>query len=197
MKDSNTNIFTKGLIKSNPLLVLALGMCPALATTTSAINGLGMGLATWFVLLCSNITVSLLKNTIPEKAKLPAHLIIIANFVTIAEILIQAYWPELHDNLGIYIPLIVMNCLILGRAEVFASGHSVFKSALDALGMGLGFTLALTLLGVIREFLGTGKTFGNIVFPGEYGALLFVLAPGAFITLGFLIAGTNKLKKQS
>jgi electron transport complex protein RnfE len=196
MKDSNYKIFINGLISDNPIFVLTLGMCPTLATTTSALNGLSMGLATLFVLVGSNISVSLMKNIIPEKVRIPAYIVVIANFVSIVEMLIHAYLPDLFDDLGIFIPLIVVNCIVLGRAEAFAAKNTIFKSGLDGLGMGLGFTFALTLLGVIREFLGTGKAFGLSIFPTEYGALLFVLAPGAFIALGFLIAMMNKFKQS-
>ena len=197
MKDSAYNIIVKGLITQNPVLVLTLGMCPTLATTTSAINGMSMGLATLFVLFSSNTVVSLLKNIIPDKIRIPAYVVVIATFVSIVEMLIHADFPQLYESLGIFIPLIVVNCIVLGRAEAFASKNSVFRSALDGLAMGLGFTLALTLLGSIRELLGTGKIFGHTIYSEHYGALLFVLAPGAFITLGFLISFLNKLAKSS
>ena len=194
MKDSPLKVFLNGLIKENPIFVLILGMCPTLATTYSAINGLSMGLATLFVLFGSNVVISILKNIIPDKIRIPAFIVIIATFVSIAEMLMHAYFPAIYNSLGIFIPLIVVNCLVLGRAEAFASKNTVFRSALDGLGMGLGFTFALTLLGTLRELLGTGKVFGNIVFPDHYGALIFVLAPGAFIVLGYLIAIMNKLR---
>ena len=194
MKDSSLKVLLNGIFKENPIFVLILGMCPTLATTYSAINGLSMGLATLFVLFGSNVVISILKNIIPDKIRIPAFIVIIATFVSIAEMLIHAYFPAIYNSLGIFIPLIVVNCLVLGRAEAFASKNTVFRSALDGLGMGLGFTFALTLLGTLRELLGTGKVFGNIVFPNHYGALIFVLAPGAFIVLGYLIAIMNKLR---
>ena len=193
MKDSKFKILVNGLITENPIFVLTLGMCPTLATTTSAINGMSMGLATLFVLVGSNVVVSMLKNIIPDKVRIPAYVVVIATFVSVVEMLIHAYFPALYESLGIFIPLIVVNCIVLGRAEAFASRNTVFRSALDGIGMGLGFTLALTLLGVARELLGTGKAFGFIIFSDQYGALLFVLAPGAFIVLGYLIAIMNKL----
>jgi len=195
MKDSNFKIFANGLIKENPIFVLTLGMCPTLATTTSAINGMCMGLATLFVLFGSNIVVSMLKKIIPDKVRIPAYVVVIATFVSVVEMLIHAYFPALYESLGIFIPLIVVNCIVLGRAEAFAAKNSIFKSALDGFGMGLGFTFALTLLGVARELLGTGKAFGFVVFPDQYGALIFVLAPGAFIVLGYLIVVMNKFIK--
>jgi electron transport complex protein RnfE len=195
MKDTKFKILVNGLITENPILVLTLGMCPTLATSTSAINGMSMGLATLFVLVGSNVVVSMLKNIIPDKVRIPAYVVVIATFVSVVEMLIHAYFPALYESLGIFIPLIVVNCIVLGRAEAFASRNTVLRSALDGIGMGLGFTLALTLLGVAREVLGTGKAFGFIVFPDQYGALIFVLAPGAFIVLGYLIAMMNKLKR--
>ena len=195
MKDSKFKILVNGLITENPIFVLTLGMCPTLATTTSAINGMSMGLATLFVLVGSNVVVSMLKNIIPDKVHIPAYVVVIATFVSVVEMLIHAYFPALYESLGIFIPLIVVNCIVLGRAEAFASRNTVFRSALDGIGMGLGFTLAITLLGVARELLGTGKAFGFIIFSDQYGALLFVLAPGAFIVLGYLIAIMNKLKR--
>jgi electron transport complex protein RnfE len=195
MKKSGTSILFDGLIKENPIFVLILGMCPTLATTTSAVNGMSMGLATLFVLFGSNVAVSMLKNFIPDKVRIPAYVLVIATFVTVAEMLIHAYFPVIYDSLGIFIPLIVVNCIVLGRAEAFAAKNSVFHSALDGIGMGLGFTFALTLLGTVRELLGTGKVFGNEIFPDHYGAIIFILAPGAFIVLGYLIAIMNKLRK--
>jgi len=195
MKDSKFKILVNGLITENPIFVLTLGMCPTLATSTSAINGMSMGLATLFVLVGSNVVVSILKNIIPDKVRIPAYVVVIATFVSVVEMLIHAYFPALYESLGIFIPLIVVNCIVLGRAEAFASRNTVLRSALDGIGMGLGFTLALTLLGVARELLGTGKAFGFIIFSDQYGALLFVLAPGAFIVLGYLIAIMNKLKR--
>lgn len=193
---ANTNLKTlvNGIIKENPVFVLLLGMCPALGTTSSGINGLGMGLATTFVLLSANVVVSLLKNLIPDKVRIPAFIVVIATFVTLVEMIMQAYVPALYESLGLFIPLIVVNCIVLGRAEAFAAKNTVFKSVFDGLGMGLGFTMALTLLGSIRELLGTGKVFSLNIFPENYGMLLFVLAPGAFIALAYLIAVFNKLK---
>ena len=193
--NSNLKVFLNGFIKENPTFVLILGMCPTLATTSSALNGLSMGLATAFVLLGSNVVISLLKNIIPDKVRIPAYVVVIATFVTIVEMSMQAYLPALYESLGLFIPLIVVNCIVLGRAEAFAAKNNVLKSALDGLGMGLGFSMALTMLGSIREILGTGKIFGFTLYPDKYGMLLFVLAPGAFIALGYLIALMNKLKK--
>ncbi len=197
MNNSKLKIILNGLVKENPTFVLILGMCPTLATTSSAINGMGMGLATLFVLVGSNVAIAMLKNVIPDKVRIPAYVVVIATFVSIVEMTMQAYLPALYESLGIFIPLIVVNCIVLGRAEAFASKNSVFDSFLDGLGSGLGFTFALSLLGAIRELLGTGKTFGMIVFPEHYGMLIFVLAPGAFIALGYLIAVFNKLKKTN
>ena len=188
--------FTNGLLKENPTFVLVLGMCPTLATTTSAINGMAMGLATLFVLVCSNIVISLLKNLIPDKVRIPAFIVVIATFVTLVQLLMQAYLPAIYDVLGLFIPLIVVNCIVLGRAEAFAAKNSVGLSALDGLGMGLGFTLALTILGAVRELLGTGAIFGFHLYSDYYGALVFVLAPGAFIALAYLMAIINKLQKK-
>lgn len=193
--NSNLKVFLNGFFKENPIFVLILGMCPTLATTSSALNGLSMGLATAFVLLGSNVVISLLKNLIPDNVRIPAYVVVIATFVSVVEMSMQAYVPALYDSLGIFIPLIVVNCIVLGRAEAFAAKNTVFKSALDGLGMGLGFSMALTLLGSIREILGTGKIFGFMLYPDRYGMLIFVLAPGAFIALGYLIAVINKLKK--
>lgn len=188
--------FTNGLLKENPTFVLVLGMCPTLATTTSAINGMSMGLATMFVLVCSNTVISLLKNLIPDKVRIPAFIVVIATFVTMVQLVMQAYLPAIYDVLGLFIPLIVVNCIVLGRAEAFAAKNSVGLSALDGLGMGLGFTLALTLLGAVRELLGTGAIFGFHLYSDYYGALVFVLAPGAFIALAYLMAIINKLQKK-
>ena len=193
--NSNLKVFLNGFIKENPTFVLILGMCPTLATTSSALNGLSMGLATAFVLLGSNVVISLLKNIIPDKVRIPAYVVVIATFVTIVEMSMQAYLPALYESLGLFIPLIVVNCIVLGRAEAFAAKNNVLKSSLDGLGMGLGFSMALTMLGSIREILGTGKIFGSTLYPDKYAMLLFVLAPGAFIALGYLIALMNKLKK--
>ncbi|MBN2669875.1 MAG: electron transport complex subunit E [Bacteroidales bacterium] len=187
--------FTKGFIKENPVFVLLLGMCPTLGTTTSAINGLGMGLATAFVLIMSNMVISLVKNLIPDKVRIPAFIVIIASFVTIVDLLMAGYVPALHEQLGLFIPLIVVNCIVLGRAESFASKNGVLPSIIDGLGMGLGFTFALVLLGGTREILGSGSIF-NYKFIGDNdGMLVFILAPGAFIALGYIIAVINKLKK--
>ena len=188
-------ILLNGLMKENPVFVLLLGMCPTLGVSSSAINGIGMGLATTFVLVMSNILVSMVAGFIPDKVRIPSYVVIIATFVTIVQLVMQAYVPALYASLGLFIPLIVVNCIVLGRAEAFASKNSVFDSMLDGLGMGIGFTLALTLLGSIREILGTGKVFGLTIFPENYGSLIFVLAPGAFIVLGYLIAIINKIKK--
>ena len=188
--------FTIGILKENPTFVLVLGMCPTLATTTSAINGMAMGLATLFVLVCSNIVISLLKNLIPDKVRIPAFIVVIATFVTLVQLLMQAYLPAIYDVLGLFIPLIVVNCIVLGRAEAFAAKNSVGLSALDGLGMGLGFTLALTILGALRELLGTGAVFGFNLYSDHYGALVFVLAPGAFIALAYLMAIINKVQKK-
>lgn len=194
-KSSNLSVLFNGIIKENPIFVIMLGMCPTLGTTSSAMNGFGMGLATTFVLLSSNVVISLLKNLIPDNVRIPAFVVVIAAFVTLVEMVMQAYVPALYDSLGIFIPLIVVNCIVLGRAEAFAAKNTVFKSFLDGLGMGLGFTLALTLLGSTREILGTGKVFNYTLYPENYGMLMFVLAPGAFIALAYLIAIFNKLKK--
>lgn len=192
---SKLSIMMNGIIKENPTFVLLLGMCPTLGTTTSAINGLGMGLATTFVLLCSNTVISLLKRLIPDMVRIPSFIVIIATFVTVLQMLLQAYVPSLYESLGLFIPLIVVNCIVLGRAEAFAAKNSPFDSLLDGIGMGLGFTLALTLLGSVREILGSGKIFGLQMWGEEYGCLAFVLAPGAFLALGYLVAIINKMKK--
>lgn len=186
-------LITKGLIKENPTFVLLLGMCPTLGTTTSAINGMSMGIATMFVLIMSNIVVSLVKNVIPAKVRIPSFIVIIASFVTLVQLAMQAYVPDLYNTLGVFIPLIVVNCIILGRAEAFASKHGPFASMLDGLGIGLGFTCSLTLLGIVREVLGAGSVFGAKFLPaGTDGILIFVLAPGAFIALGYLLVLFNK-----
>ena len=191
----NFKILLNGIINENPTFVLLLGMCPTLGTTSSAINGMGMGLATMFVLICSNVVISALKNLIPDMVRIPAYVVIIASFVTLLQMVMQAYVPGLYKTLGIFIPLIVVNCILLGRAEAFASKNKPIPSFFDGLGIGLGFTMALTLLGMVREFLGTGKVFDLPVVPENYGILIFVLAPGAFIALGYLIAIVNKLRK--
>ncbi len=187
--------FSKGFFKENAIFSLLLGMCPMLGVTSSAENGLGMGLATTFVLVMANLVVSVVKDFIPDKVRIPAFILIIATFVTIVEMIMQAYVPALFESLGLFIPLIVVNCLVLGRAEAFASKNNVFSSIIDGAGMGLGFAMALTMLGSIREILGSGKIFGITLYPEDYGMLVFVLAPGAFIALGYLIALINRLKK--
>ncbi len=187
--------FTKGFIKENPVFVLLLGLCPALGVTTSAFNGLGMGLATTFVLVSSNVVVSLIKSQIPDKVRIPSFIVIIASFVTIVQLVMEAFLPDLFASLGLFIPLIVVNCLVLGRAEAFASKKNLVSSLVDGLGMGLGFAFALTLLGAVRELLGSGAIFGYPFIQGD-GMLVFVLAPGAFIGLGYLIALTNLIKKN-
>lgn len=184
-----------GIVKENPTFVLLLGMCPTLGTTSSAINGMGMGLATAFVLICSNVAISLIKNLIPDMVRIPAFVVVIASFVTLLQMVMQAYVPALYATLGLFIPLIVVNCILLGRAEAFAAKNNPVASMFDGLGMGLGFTIALTLLGAVREFLGTGKIFDISIISEEYGMLIFVLAPGAFIALGYLIAMINSFKK--
>lgn len=194
--NKNIKVIINGLIKENPTFVLLLGMCPTLATTSSAINGMSMGLATMFVLICSNAAISALKNVIPDMVRIPAYIVVIAAFVTILEMVMNAYVPALADSLGIFIPLIVVNCIVLGRAESFASKNNVIASMFDGLGIGLGFTFALTILGAIREFLGTGKIFSLTIYPESFGSLIFILAPGAFIVLGFLIAIFNNLQKK-
>lgn len=188
-------IFWNGVIPGNPVFVLLLGMCATLGTTSSAMNGLMMGIATAAVLVCSNVVVSMLKNLIPDKVRIPAYIVIIATFVSLLQMAISAWMPALNASLGIFIPLIVVNCILLGRAEAFAGKNSIFASFLDGLGCGVGFIFALTLLGGVREFLGVGSIFGGKVFPEDYGALLFVLAPGAFIALGYLIAIVNKIRR--
>lgn len=191
-------ILLKGIVKENPTFVLVLGMCPSLGVTTSAINGLGMGLATTFVLLMSNVLISLLKNFIPDKVRIPAFIVVIATFVSIVDLLIQGYVPALAESLGLFIPLIVVNCIVLGRAEAFASKNSVFDSALDGIGMGLGFTLSLTLIGLCREILGAGSAFGyKFIAPDADGILIFVLAPGAFLILGLLMALIRSFQKTN
>ena len=184
-----------GIIPGNPVLVLLLGMCATLGTTSSALNGLMMGIATGAVLICSNAAISMLRNLIPDKVHIPAYIVIIASFVTMLQLIINAYLPALNASLGFFIPLIVVNCILLGRAEAFAGKNNVIDSICDGLGCGIGFTLALTILGGIRELLGTGKLFDISIYPEDYGMILFVLAPGAFIVLGYLIAIVNKLKK--
>jgi len=186
--------FTKGFIRENPVFALFLGLCPTLGVSTSAINGIGMGMATTFVLVMSNISISLVKNLIPGNVRIPAFIVIIASFVTIVELTMQAFVPALFEALGLFIPLIVVNCIVLGRAEAFASKNTVFSSIVDGLGMGLGFTMALLILGSVREVLGSGSIFNYKFIQGD-GMLIFVLAPGAFLALGYLIMLMNKVNK--
>ena len=188
-------IISNGIIKENPTFVLLLGMCPTLATTTSSINGMSLGPATLFVLVCSNIVVSLIKSLTPDKVRIPVFVVVIASFVTILQMCLKAYLPEINKSLGLFIPLIVVNCIILGRAEAFACKNGPVASLCDGIGIGLGFTLGLTLLGTVREFFGAGSIFGFTLLPETYNVLLFFLPPGAFISLGYLIAIVNKFKK--
>ena len=188
---------TNGFIKENPTFVLLLGMCPTLATTTSGKNGLMMGLAATFVLICSNLVISLLKKLIPDAVRIPAFIVVIAGFVTVLQLLIQAFLPDLNNSLGIFIPLIVVNCIVLGRAESVASKQNPVLSILDGVSIGLGFTMSLTILGSVREFIGSGKVFEQLIYPDSYGALLFILPPGAFMVLGCLIALFNVITKKS
>ena len=192
---SNLKVILNGIITENPTFVLLLGMCPTLGTTSSAINGMSMGLATMFVLICSNIVISAVKNLIPDMVRIPAYIVVIATFVTVVQMCMQAFVPALYATLGLFIPLIVVNCIVLGRAEAFAAKNGVVASACDGIGIGLGFTLALTLFGACRELLGTGKLFNLTLVPEEDGSLIFVLAPGAFIVLGYLVAIVNTLRK--
>lgn len=196
--NSKISVFLNGLLKENPVLVMLLGMCPTLGTTTSAFNGLGMGLATLFVLTMSNLVISLVKNLIPDKVRIPSYIVIVATFVTIVDLSMHAFVPALYKTLGIFIPLIVVNCIVLGRAEAYASKNTVFSSLLDGLGMGLGFTFALFILGSIREILGSGKILGlNLHIFKSDGILIFILAPGAFIALGYLLALTKIINKKN
>lgn len=192
---NNFKVLMNGIIKENPTFVLLLGMCPTLGTTSSALNGMSMGLATMFILVLSNFIISLIKNLIPDMVRIPAFVVVIASLVTILQMLIKAYLPEIDKSLGLFIPLIVVNCIILGRAEAFAAKNGPISSIFDGIGMGLGFTLGLTLLGAAREILGTGAIFGCNVYAEDFGMLMFVLAPGAFLVLGYLIALVNKIKK--
>ena len=191
----NLSLITKGLIKENPVFVLVLGMCPTLATTTSAINGLEMGLATMFVLIFSNIVISLISPIVPDKVHIPVYIVVIATFVTVLQLLMQAFVPTVYESLGLFIPLIVVNCIVLGRAEAFASKNGALASALDGIGIGLGFTLALTVIGLVREILGNGSIFGWKFIAGD-GMLAFVLAPGAFMVLGYFMVLFNKFLKK-
>ena len=192
----NWNNLTKGFFKENPVFVLLLGCCPTLATTTSAINGLSMGLATTFVLILSNMCISLLKNFIPNKVHIPCYIVVIASFVTVLQLLMQAYLPSIYETLGLFIPLIVVNCIVLGRAEAFACKNGIGASAVDGISMGLGYSMALTILGSIREILGSGSIFGWKFIEGD-AILVFVLAPGAFIAMGYLIAIMNRMLKKT
>ena len=186
-----------GIIKENPTFVLLLGMCPTLGTTSSAINGMGMGLATMFVLICSNVVISAIKNLIPDMVRIPSFIVVIASFVTLLQMIMQAYVPDLYATLGLFIPLIVVNCIILGRAESFAAKNGPINSFFDGLGMGLGFTVALTILGAFRELLGAGQIFGMQVMPSAYEPItIFILAPGAFFVLACLVAIQNKVKSK-
>ncbi|MGI6314240.1 MAG: RnfABCDGE type electron transport complex subunit E [Candidatus Cryptobacteroides sp.] len=195
MAKNNLSIITKGLIKENPTFVLVLGMCPTLATTTSALNGMEMGLATMFVLILSNIAISLIAPVVPDKVHIPVYIVVIATFVTVLQLLMQAYTPAVYRTLGLFIPLIVVNCIILGRAEAYAGKNNWWKSALDGLGMGLGFTMSLIVIGIIREILGNGSIFGWKFITGD-GILAFVMAPGAFLVLGYLMVLFNKIAKK-
>ena len=196
MSSNKLNIFTKGFLKENPTFVLLLGMCPTLATTTSAINGLSMGLATLFVLVLSNIAISAIAPVVPDKVHIPVYIVVIATFVTILQFAMQAYTPAMYATLGLFIPLIVVNCIVLGRAEAFANKNGILDSALDGLGIGLGFTLSLTVLGIVREILGSGSIFGLKFISGD-GMLAFVMAPGAFLALGYLMVLFNKIAKRN
>ena len=195
-KNSKLQLIVDGIVKNNPTFVLVLGMCPTLGTTTSAINGLGMGLATMIVLILSNITISAISKIIPDKVRIPCYIVVIASFVTIVQLLLQAYVPVLYEALGIFLPLIVVNCVILGRAEAFANKNTVGDSALDGVGVGLGFTIALTAIGLVREILGSGSAFGWKFLSGD-GMLAFVLAPGAFIVLAYLMVTFRKITKKA
>ena len=196
MSNNRLSLILKGIIKENPTFVLVLGMCPTLGTTTSAINGLGMGVATMAVLIMSNAVIAMIKNLIPDKVRIPAFIVVIASFVTVIDMLMQAFVPSLYAALGVFIPLIVVNCIILGRAEAFASKNGVLDSALDGVGIGLGFTLSLTTIGAVREIFGSGSIFGLNLGIGDYMPLVFVLAPGAFLVLGFLMVLFNKYLKK-
>ncbi|MBP5172758.1 MAG: electron transport complex subunit E [Bacteroidales bacterium] len=192
---SKFGLITKGLLKENPTFVLVLGMCPTLATTTSAMNGLEMGLATMFVLILSNIVISLIAPVVPDKVHIPVYIVVIATFVTVLQLLMQAFVPDVYETLGLFIPLIVVNCIVLGRAEAFASKNGVLDSTLDGIGIGIGFTLSLTVIGIVREILGSGSVFGWKFIAGD-GVLAFVMAPGAFLVLGYLMVLFNKLAKR-
>ncbi|MDP3437385.1 MAG: electron transport complex subunit E [Bacteroidales bacterium] len=193
---SKLALISRGIIKENPVFVLLLGMCPTLGTTTSAINGMGMGIATTFVLIMSNVAISSISGMIPNKVRIPSYIVVIASFVTILQLIMQAYTPGLYETLGLFIPLIVVNCIVLGRAEAFASKNGVIDSAVDGVGIGIGFTLSLTVLGAVRELLGSASIFGMKLINSD-GMLVFVLAPGAFIALGYLLVIFNKLKSRT
>ena len=193
---NNFKVLMNGIVKENPTFVLLLGMCPTLGTTSSAINGMGMGLATMFVLICSNVVISLIKNLVPDMVRIPIFVVVIASFVTLLQMVMQAYVPALYATLGLFIPLIVVNCILLGRAEAFAAKNNALASMMDGAGIGLGFTCSLTIVGIVREILGTGKVFSFSLFPEEYGMLLFILAPGAFIVLGYMMALFNRFLKD-
>ena len=192
---SKLSILTDGFVKNNPTFVLVLGMCPTLATTTSAMNGLEMGLATMFVLILSNIVISLIAPVVPDKVHIPVYIVVIATFVTVLQLLMQAYVPAVYATLGLFIPLIVVNCIVLGRAEAFANKNGIIDSALDGLGVGLGFTVSLTVIGLVREILGNGSVFGFKFIDGD-GILAFIMAPGAFLVLGYLMVLFNKFLKK-
>ena len=192
---SKLSLLTDGLIKNNPTFVLVLGMCPTLATTTSAMNGLEMGLATMFVLILSNIVISLIAPVVPDKVHIPVYIVVIATFVTLLQLLMQAFVPSVYQTLGLFIPLIVVNCVVLGRAEAFANKNGVLASALDGIGVGIGFTLSLPVIGIVRELLGSGSIFGWKFIAGD-GILAFVMAPGAFMVLGYLMVLFNKYLKK-
>ncbi len=194
--NSNLGIILNGIIRENPTFVLVLGMCPTLGTTTSAFNALGMGLATAFVLIGANMVIAAIKNLIPDKVRIPSFIVVIATFVTIVQMTMEAYVPALYKSLGVYIPLIVVNCIILGRAEAFAAKNNVIRSMFDGIGIGLGFTISLTVIGAVREFLGSGAIFGFPLYPSNFGPLLFVLAPGAFLVLAYLMLLFNRYVKK-
>ena len=203
---NNFKVMMNGIIKENPIFVLLLGMCPTLGTTSSAINGMGMGLATMFVLICSNVVISSIKNLIPDMVRIPSFIVVIASFVTLLQMIMQAYVPDLYATLGLFIPLIVVNCIILGRAESYASKNPVIPSMFDGIGMGLGFTFGLTCIAIVREFIGTGAIFGVQILPladaaagkgGYVPVTIFILPAGAFLVLAFLVAGMNRLKRHA
>ena len=195
---NNFKVLMNGIVKENPTFVLLLGMCPTLGTTSSAINGMGMGLATMFVLICSNVVISAIKNLIPDMVRIPSFIVVIASFVTLLQMVMQAYVPALYATLGLFIPLIVVNCIILGRAESYASKNPVLPSIFDGIGMGLGFTIGLTSIGIVREVIGAGQIFGKQIMPSSYEPVtIFILAPGAFFVLAGLVAIQNKVKRNA